>query len=143
MCIYGYTRVYTDNKSHYICIIMDDDKATCLNCGKALKSGRTDKKFCDDGCRNQYHNEQKIAEHAELKKITGILKNNRKILKALLNDKPHVLVDHETLLKKGFEFDYLTHYVISKTQKNKYAFSYNYGYHEYESKKYKVVKSFK
>lgn len=122
---------------------MTADKLKCLYCDKPLKSGRIDKKFCDDGCRNQYHNEQKIAEHAEIKMVNNILKNNRKILKALLGDNKFVNVSHNDLLKKGFEFDYLTHYVTSKTQNNKYVFNYNYGYYEYEKNKYKVVKSFK
>jgi hypothetical protein len=121
---------------------MTNQKPHCLYCDKELKSGRIDKKFCDDGCRNQYHNEQKIAEHGEIKMINNILKNNRKILKRLLNDKPSVMVNHETLLRKGFEFDYLTHAVTTKSQKNKYVFCYNYGYHEYEKNKFKVVKSF-
>lgn len=122
---------------------MTAGKSVCLFCDKELKSGRIDKKFCDEGCRNQYHNDQKITEHAEIKKINGLLRNNRKVLKALLNDKPFVLVNHESLLKKGFEFDYLTHSVISQHRSNKYIFCYNYGYHEYEKHKYKVVKSFK
>ena len=122
---------------------MTVDKHVCLYCDKELKSGRIDKKFCDDGCRNQYHNEQKIAEHAEIKMINNILKNNRKILKALVNDKSSVLVNHDALLRKGFEFDYHTHFVITKTQKNNYTFCYNYGYYEIEKDKYKIVKSFK
>jgi hypothetical protein len=122
---------------------MTDNETICLQCGRELRSGRIDKKFCNEGCKNQYHNAQKIAEHEEIKKINAILKNNRKILKTALGDKPFVLVDHDALLKKGFEFDYLTHYVFSQVKKNKYVFSYNFGYHEYEKNKYKVVKSFK
>lgn len=122
---------------------MTEDIPACLQCGKELKSGRIDKKFCNEGCRNQYHNAQKIAEHTEIKKINGILRNNRKILKTLIQDKPFVLLTHEALLKKGFEFDYLTHTVTSQHKKNKYIFCYNYGYHEYEKNKFKVVKSFK
>lgn len=34
------------------------ETATCLNCDKTLK-GRTDKKFCDDYCRNSYNNQLK------------------------------------------------------------------------------------
>ena len=123
--------------------MMTDQKPHCLQCGKPLKSGRIDKKFCNEGCRNQYHNAQKIAEHAEIKKINGIIKNNRKILKELLGDNKFVNVSHQDMLKKGFEFGYLTHYVMSKTQGNEYVFIYNYGYHEFEKNKYKVVKSFK
>ena len=31
---------------------------TCVACGKAVK-GRSDKKFCDDYCRNVYNNDLK------------------------------------------------------------------------------------
>ena len=122
---------------------MTEKESSCLQCGKELKSGRIDKKFCNEGCRNQYHNAQKIAEHEEIKNINGIIKNNRKILKSFLGDNPTVTVAHEALLKKGFEFDYLTHYVNSHYQSNKYTFCYNYGYRLLEKNKYKVVKSFK
>ena len=116
---------------------------SCLQCGKELKSGRVDKKFCNEGCRNAYHNAQKIADNAEIRKINQALKGNRKILKKILGDKSSEMVTHEALLKKGFEFGYHTHYVTSHFQNNKYTFCYNYGYRLLENEKYKVVKSFK
>ena len=122
---------------------MEEKESICLYCDKALNSGRSDKKFCNEGCRNQYHNEQKISDNKETKKVNAILKSNRKILKDLLNDASFITVDREALLKKGFEFDYHTHYVNSHFQNNKYTFCYNYGYRPLEKNKYKVVKSFK
>lgn len=122
---------------------MEEKTPSCMNCSKPLKSGRIDKKFCDEGCRNQYHNELKIAEHAEIKKINGILKTNRKILKSILKEERSEIVAYETLLKKGFEFDYHTHYITSQYQKNVYTFCYNYGYRKLENDKYKIVKGFK
>ena len=122
---------------------MTEKQSNCLNCGKPLKSGRIDKKYCDDGCRIQYHNDQNIVEKKETKKINGILRNNRKILKKLLDNNPFVVVLYEDLLKKGFEFDYHTHYVNSHYQNNKYTFCYNYGYRPVEKNKYKIIKGFK
>jgi hypothetical protein len=122
---------------------MTDQELSCLQCGKQLKSGRIDKKFCNEGCRNQYHNAQKKAENDETTKINMVLRHNRKILKEILADKPSEIVNHEVLLKKGFEFEYLTHYVTSHFQNNKYTFCYNYGYRPVEKNKYKVIKSFK
>jgi hypothetical protein len=122
---------------------MTEQVAECLQCGKALKSGRIDKKFCNEGCRNSYHNAQKLAENTEIKKINQALKDNRKILKKILGGKASETVSHEDLLKRGFEFEYHTHYVNSHFQNNKYTFCYNYGYRHLENNKYKVVKSFK
>jgi len=116
---------------------------TCLQCGKSLRSGRIDKKFCNDGCRNSYHNAQKLAEHTEMSKISQALKNNRKILKEILGDKLSETVSHEVLLKSGFEFGYHTHYVTTHFKNNIYTFCYNYGYRLLENNKYKVIKSFK
>jgi len=136
-----YRSVYTRVKTYYICEMAEQGE--CLQCGKTLKSGRIDKKFCNEGCRNQYHNAEKIVEHAEIKKINHVLRNNRKILKAILGDKPSEIVSHEFLLKKGFEFGYLTHYITTRIQSNEYIFIYNYGYRLVEENKYKVIKSFK
>jgi lipocalin len=122
---------------------MTEQVLECLQCGKPLKSGRIDKKFCNEGCRNAYHNAQKIADNTEIKNINQALKDNRKILKKILGDKPSETVSHEALLKSGFEFEYHTHYVMSHFQNNEYTFCYNYGYRLLENNKYKVIKSFK
>lgn len=115
----------------------------CLHCGKPLRSGRTDKKFCNDGCRNAYHNAEKTAENDEIKKIKNALKNNRRILKHLLGDKTSETVSREELLKQGFEFEYHTHFITSHYQQNEYTFCYNFGYRLLDKYKYKIIKSFK
>ena len=61
----------------------------------------------------------------------------------MLGTKQEEIVTRETLLKMGFEFDYCTHHIVSKYQKNEYIFCYNYGYWKLDEEKLKVVKSFK
>ena len=134
--------MYTDKKTHYICK-MTELTPTCLQCGKPLKSGRIDKKFCNEGCRNNYHNAQKLAENTEIKNINQALKNNRKILKKILGDKSSEIVSREVLLKSGFEFSFHTHYITTHFKNNIYTFCYNYGYRLLEHNNYKVIKSFK
>jgi predicted nucleic acid-binding Zn ribbon protein len=51
----------------------------CLDCGKAVK-GRTDKKFCDDNCRNSYNNHLKNENGLVFKRINLALKKNRTLL---------------------------------------------------------------
>jgi hypothetical protein len=117
---------------------------TCIQCGNPISRGsRPDKRFCSDKCKNDYHNAIKIANSREIEQILAILKRNRTILKALLGDKPEIIVSRELLLKKGFEFDYHTHHVISQIKQNEFIFSFNYGYRVLEKDLYKVVKRFK
>ncbi len=116
----------------------------CLNCNKPIKSGRSDKKFCDSACKDEYYNKIKIQEHKEIKKIDQVLKRNLRILKRLFDPKKeNKLVDREALLKAGFEFDFHTHLIITKFKANEFTFCYDYGYREVEKNKYKIVKSFK
>jgi len=115
----------------------------CLECGKPLKKAkRIDSKFCDGECRNDYCNALKYQESAEIKKIQNTLKSNRRILKNLLGNNREVIMEKAILIKLGFNFDYHTHHVISKTKRNEFIFSFNYGYHQMDNNKYKIVKSF-
>lgn len=117
---------------------------TCIECGKSISRGsRPDKRFCSDKCKNDYHNTIRVADAQEIRQILAILKRNRSILKAVLGDKPEIIVPRELLLKKGFEFDYHTHHVISQYRQYEFIFSFNYGYRVVEKDLYKIVKSFK
>jgi predicted nucleic acid-binding Zn ribbon protein len=116
----------------------------CIACGNSISRGsRPDKRFCSDKCKNDYHNTIRVADAREMRQILAILKRNRAILKVVLGDKPEVIVPRELLLKKGFEFYYHTHHVISQYKQYEFIFSFNYGYRIVEKDLYKVVKSFK
>jgi predicted nucleic acid-binding Zn ribbon protein len=122
---------------------MAEDYPICLQCGKRITKGRPDKKFCHDGCKNLYHNKEKIREHQEIKKVDLMLKRNRRILKRLFNPrKEEVAISRETLLKQGFDFNFHTHSVITKKYKNEFTFCYDFGYREIEKDKYRIIKSF-
>ena len=64
---------------------------TCLTCGKALR-GRTDKKFCDEGCKNEHNNPLQREEREAIKLIDWILKHNRRVLKRWLGARATRLV---------------------------------------------------
>jgi hypothetical protein len=117
--------------------------AICLNCQKPIKSGRSDKKFCDSGCKDEYYNAIKTGEHKEIKKIDIILKRNRRILKKIFNPKKEdKLISREALIKAGFEFEFHTHFVVTKYKANEFIFCYDYGYREVEKGRYQVVPSY-
>ena len=99
----------------------------CLACGKIVK-GRTDKKFCDDYCRNNYNNRLKSASINLVRNINNALEKNRRILESNLPPGEETTkVRKEKLLEQGFQFKYLTH-VYTNKKGDQYSFCYDYGY---------------
>ena len=114
----------------------------CPECKQPMGAGRPDRRFCNTECRINYHNKQKIYEHAEIKKINNILKRNQRILKTFLGTENEKMISRENLLKKGFEFDYYTHHRESKIKRYNYTFCFGYGYRSVANDSYKIVKAF-
>ena len=108
----------------------------CLNCEKPIH-GRSDKKFCDSDCRNAYHNDLSKGDGgAEVRRITNILKKNRRILIAILGDAKGKKAKKDVMMRKGFSFDYIT-----QTQ-GSYRFCFEYGYTKVKDDYYFIVKGF-
>lgn len=115
----------------------------CLYCGDPIRNGRSDKKFCDVGCKDAYYNEIKSAELCEISKIDGILKRNRRILKKLYDSRQKVkLFSREELIKEGFEFGFQTHVAVTRIKSNEIIFCYDYGYRGQASGPYEIFRSF-
>lgn len=79
---------------------------TCLHC-KAPLYGRSDKKFCDDGCRNLYHNKRNRIKQQTIRNINRILARNYSLLKSM-EDVSQQQFTREDLVLKGFNFKYFT-----------------------------------
>lgn len=136
------TRVNTDKKKLYI-ERMPRKAASCLYCGKLIRSGRADKKFCDAGCKDAFNNEQKEGERNEIRTIDIIIKKNRRILKKLYDkEKPEIKFTREELTREGFEFGFMTHIAITKRKGNEILFCYDYGYREISEGEFQVYPSF-
>jgi predicted nucleic acid-binding Zn ribbon protein len=110
----------------------------CLACDKPLH-GRSDKKFCNDYCRNAYNNSMKSMNNTVVRNINTVLTKNRKILDGVLGDEKTIKTNKEKLLRQGFDFKYITH---SYTNKNgdTYCFCYEMGYLPLEKDWYLVVR---
>lgn len=117
---------------------MGSEKSYCLHCDRVLK-GRSDKRFCDDGCRNAYNNERKKDEHEDIGPIDLALKQNRRILKGLLGARKTKITTEKSLLQKGFSFKYHTHDFQPRSG-NCYHYCYDFGYQEKEEGVYMIVK---
>jgi len=111
---------------------------TCLACNKKL-SGRADKKFCNDYCRNSYNNEMKSANSPIVRNINNALIKNRRILEGLLGEEETIKKPKEKFLSQGFQFKYTTHTYTNK-KGNTYFFCYEYGYLPLDNDWYLVVR---
>ncbi|MCK9612740.1 MAG: hypothetical protein PHR81_00345 [Bacteroidales bacterium] len=101
------------------------EKRTCLECGEEF-SGRIDKKFCSDMCRNAYNNKLNSDNTNLVRNINNILRKNRRILQSL-NKAEKTKVHRKKLVEKGFDFNHFTN--IYRTQKgSQYYFCYEQGY---------------
>lgn len=115
---------------------MRDKTRKCIVCGDKMK-GRADKKYCSDGCRVAYHNENNRDSSNFMRNITNILRKNRRIL-AALNPNGKARTSKTELLDHGFKFSYFTN--IYKTKAGKvYYFCYDQGYIELGEGKYAIV----
>ena len=99
----------------------------CQACGTILK-GRTDKKFCNDFCRNRYHNQHRPSSDMLIRKINQVLLQNRRIIENMMpGGEEMVRVGRDQLLQEGFRFSHLTH----ERKNNRgatYRYCYDYGY---------------
>ncbi len=98
-----------------------ENKKTCQHCEAPIK-GRSDKKFCDDYCRNSYNNERLRVRTNTMRNIEYALRRNRKILERIWENtkgKSH----RDVLLSNGFNFMYMTH--MNDKQPCIYDFSYS------------------
>jgi hypothetical protein len=98
-----------------------------MSCNKTVK-GRSDKKFCNDYCRNAYNNVIKSSSNNLVRNLNNRLSKNRRILENILEDKKYMIkIKKDKLEDLGFDFDYTT-----QVRKNKlgshYYYCYEYGY---------------
>ncbi len=98
----------------------------CLTCHKPVR-GRSDKKFCNDYCRNVFNNNLKEPAASVVRQINTALLKNRRILLALLNQKQTIKVKKEQLMEFGFRFHYFTHR-FRNHRGGHYSFCYDAGY---------------
>ena len=83
----------------------------CIECGENF-SGREDKKFCSDGCRNAFNNKINKDSTNYMRNINNKLRKNYRILSAL-NDDGKSKTTKSKLLSKGFDFEFMTTILFS------------------------------
>lgn len=102
-----------------------EEKRCCIFCGREL-SGRSDKKFCDDNCRNNHSYKQNKYNNDVINKINKSLLYNRNILKSITKSRRKI-VKKQILVNNKFNFDMMTG--VRRTQKQQeYKLVYDYAY---------------
>ena len=112
---------------------------TCVCCSKTIH-GRSDKKFCNDYCRNAHHNRLNCEGNNYIRNINYNLRRNRRILENLLLPARQLTkTSRQVLQNKGFSFHYFTHSCTNRKGK-RFHFCYEYGYRLVEKEQVMVVK---
>ncbi len=110
----------------------------CLECLRPV-NGRSDKKFCDDGCRNAYNNRRNSDAEGVVRVVNTVLRKNRHIIRDLLPGDEKTTVSDKTLKVLGFNFEYFTH-LYETRHGTVYKFCYEYGYLSIGEGVYMLVK---
>lgn len=111
---------------------MENLSKVCEDCKAPLK-GRSDKRFCNDYCRNSFHTKQNRDWNNYMRNINYILRKNRRILESLYAyDKG--IVSREQLSLNGFKFQYCT-YMESENELRKY---YDFSLTKIDQDKYRI-----
>ncbi|WP_293944303.1 MULTISPECIES: hypothetical protein [unclassified Sphingobacterium] len=98
----------------------------CLECGQNIR-GRSDKRFCDDSCRNAYNNKLNSDQTNLIRNVNNILRKNRRILLDVLDGEGMIKVPREKLKRQGFDFKFHTH-TFANSKGQVYSFIYEMGY---------------
>ena len=98
----------------------------CLECGDTI-IGRSDKKFCNDGCRNAYNNKHNKDSSNLMRNINNKLRKNHRVLSEQKYTEGKAKTTRNRLIAEGFDFEYFTSLIIYKNGAE-YRFLYDIGY---------------
>lgn len=110
----------------------------CISCNRTLH-GRTDKKFCNDYCRNTHNNRLNSDGNNYMRNINHSLRRNRRILESLLSAREITKTLLSKMHNKGFTFQYFTHTRTNKKGKL-FCFCYDYGYLKLDGDRVLIVR---
>lgn len=101
---------------------------TCLACQGELR-GRIDKKYCDQNCRNAYHNDRYRNQNKHLHLVNKNLSKNHRILEELaLNEVNEISLP--VLKAMGFQLSYFTS-MVNDEQEGLLFFIYDMCYQQF------------
>lgn len=116
------------------------EKKFCINCGGKI-NGRTDKKFCNENCRNNFHNRTHATRNNLIRNINNTLGKNRRILADLAGEEGKAInIPLQKLLNRGYSLSFFTHRAIT-TEGHKYTFCYDHGLYKQQDGRFVIIKT--
>ena len=116
------------------------NKKMCENCSKIIAVGRSDKRFCDTVCKNEYHAELRAKDQTEVRRIDAILHRNHRILMQLMAAKIKKLtLPRLDLSEAGFDFNYFTG-TYTNSQGKLYHYIYDFAWMEFSTQEVMIVR---
>ena len=114
-------------------------KKSCINCNRLIK-GRTDKKFCDENCRNSYNNRLHAERNNLIRNINNAVGKNRRILAELAGPAGRVSdVPFQKIINRGYRLQFFTHRANCRRGRE-FIFCYDHGFHRREDGRCVIVK---
>lgn len=110
----------------------------CIECGEKI-IGRSDKKFCNDACRNAYNNKQNKDSSNLMRNINNKLRKNYRILNEVNTD-GKTKSSKKKLQSLGFDFNFFTQIKVYKNG-SEYRFVYSQGYKHLDDEFVLIVKN--
>ncbi|NOW95843.1 hypothetical protein [Mucilaginibacter sp. SG564] len=107
--------------------MLNQEQKRCLDCGKVMSYGRTDKLYCDDICRaratrKRLKQETETGHEDAHKAVIRAIKRNYALLKKAVGDREQWIVDFEPLYRKGFNRMFYTSAEPSENSLRYYCF---------------------
>jgi hypothetical protein len=122
--------------------ILKEEDRKCEQCGRSLHGGRTDRRFCNDTCRNAFNRRKTLAtqirDHENLPEIFKIIKKNYEILKSYgrIPDQCALLIDAPTK-QEGINSNFCTSVLIENGLMWKFCFER--GWREFDDGGFEVI----
>ena len=112
----------------------------CKSCGDRIR-GRSDKLYCDDRCRNRFHNREKKRPVLTVlaRSIQHQLLKNRMVLHRHLGGANCRVVHRDQLLREGFSFNLFTNRCRNK-RGVMVVFCYEFGYRVVSQNRLMIVR---
>lgn len=111
----------------------------CPICEKEF-TGRKDKVFCSIQCKNDYHVSLRAATKQTAFPLDKVLHRNRSILLEIVGPKANKkMVLRSDLVRKNFQFKFLTHFNINSKGKT-YYHVYDFAWMEFSDDEILIVR---
>jgi hypothetical protein len=94
----------------------------CSECGDLI-TGRSDKKFCSDMCRNSHHNKFNGYRNALIRHVNHKLRKNRFILSELSKGKENVY-NRDELIYHGYDWQFFTEEMILTNHTQRFCYDF-------------------